>query len=127
MQQLRYAHEVRAISEVPNDRLVEHIEEKVAGQEISIVQSGTPKAKVIDLMDALKASLSGGGAAAGDEEDAPAKKSDRKPAKSADRKKAKKAPAKKKSSKKTASGVAPPHRTSRTSRPACSRPAVSTR
>lgn len=149
MQQLRYAHEVRAISEVPlddvkgdvkdtelklalqlieqttsdsfepekyhdevHDRLVEHIEEKVAGQEISIVSTETPKAKVIDLMDALKASLSGGGSSASAEASeasdetgaSAAKSSDRKPAKASARKKAKKAPAKKNTPKKSASG-----------------------
>lgn len=142
MQQLRYAHEVRDISEVPlddvksdvkdaelklalqlieqttsesfepekyhdevHDRLVEHIEEKVAGEEISIVPSETPKAKVIDLMDALKASLSGEGevSASDGDESRSKKSSQRKPAKASSRKKAKKAASKKKT-KKTASG-----------------------
>lgn len=144
MQQLRYAHEVRDMSEVPlddvkgdvkdtelklalqlidqitsegfepakyhdevHDRTVEHIEEKVAGQEISIVPSETPKAKVIDLMDALKASLSGGEAASSSSPEASGGKSkgstQRKPAKASSRKKAKKAQPKKKA-KKAASG-----------------------
>lgn len=144
MQQLRYAHEVRDMSEVPlddvkgdvkdaelklalqlieqttsetfepakyhdevHDRTVEHIEEKVAGEEISIVPSETPKAKVIDLMDALKASLSGESDGSSTDRTGSSGKgksaSQRKPAKAAARKKAKKAASKKKT-KKTASG-----------------------
>ncbi len=92
MQQLRYAHEIRSISEVPlgdakvkagelelalqiveqgvadefrpqdyedevRARTVKVIEQKVEGQEITAEPAEEPKAQVIDLMEALKASL----------------------------------------------------------------------
>jgi len=98
MQQLRYADEVKPMSEVPLDetpvsdreldlamklidqiasetfdpekyedevrkRTLEMIEKKVAGQDIVAAPSEAPQAKVIDLMEALKASLAGKGAA----------------------------------------------------------------
>ena len=107
MQQLRYPHEIRAITDVPlgegevtekelklavqlveqiasddflpqnyedevRKRIEAAIAQKVEGQEVTAAPSEAPKAKIIDLMEALKASL-------GDE---------RKPAKRAPRKKA---------------------------------------
>jgi DNA end-binding protein Ku len=39
------------------DKILSAIEQKVAGQELTFAPSGEPKAQVIDLMDALKASL----------------------------------------------------------------------
>jgi DNA end-binding protein Ku len=132
MQQLRYADEVRPMSEVPlpdkvevkeaelklalqlieqsvvkdfhpenfqdsvRERVLEAIQKKVEGQEITVAPSETPKAQVIDLMEALKASLGGGGAAAG----VAAHQGDRKPAKPSPRRAEVKSapPAKKKSS-----------------------------
>ncbi|MBK6315150.1 MAG: Ku protein [Blastocatellia bacterium] len=46
----RYEDEVR-------DRIKEHIDRKVAGEEIQVADSERPQAQIIDLMDALKASL----------------------------------------------------------------------
>lgn len=46
----RYEDEVR-------DRIKEHIDRKVAGEEIQVSDSERPQAQIIDLMDALKASL----------------------------------------------------------------------
>ena len=92
MQQLRYAHEIRALGEIPlgegevdeaelklavqlveqiaSDeflpknyedevrlRIEEAIQAKVDGQEITAEPAEEPKAKIIDLMEALKASL----------------------------------------------------------------------
>jgi DNA end-binding protein Ku len=92
MQQLRYAHEIRALKDIPlgegevsdeelklavqlveqiaseefhpenyedevRRRVEEAIQAKVEGQEITAEPSEEPKAKIIDLMDALKASL----------------------------------------------------------------------
>ena len=92
MQQLLYADEVRALSEVPlvaadvkepelklamqlidqiaaeqfrpeayeddvKKRILEAIQRKVDGQEVSVAPADTPQAQVIDLMEALKASL----------------------------------------------------------------------
>jgi DNA end-binding protein Ku len=97
MQQLRYADELKPMSEVPLDekdvsdkelelaeKLIDQItsasfdatkyedevrqktealiEQKVAGQEIVAAPQEAPVAKVIDLMEALKASLGAGGA-----------------------------------------------------------------
>ncbi|MFQ5844009.1 MAG: Ku protein [Planctomycetota bacterium] len=111
MQQLRYAHEIRAITDVPlgdgavdeqeltlavqlveqiaaedfvpdryedevRRRIEEAIERKVEGQEVTAEPAEEPQAKIIDLMEALKASL-GEHKAAG-----------RKPARRAPRKKA---------------------------------------
>lgn len=123
MQQLRYAEEIRAFSEVPvgdaevkdselelamqlveqrasekfqpgeyedevGKRMWELIEKKIQGEDIVAAPQEAPKAQVIDLMAALKASLGEGEA----EEGKPA----RKPAKRAGRKTAaKKKPAKK--------------------------------
>jgi DNA end-binding protein Ku len=113
MQQLRYADELRAFSEVPvepaevkepelklamqlieqiatdefkptayedhvRQRTRELIEKKVEGQEISAPPQEAPKAQVIDLMAALKASLA---AAKPDEPAAPVPIASRKPAK----------------------------------------------
>ncbi len=98
MQQLRYADEVKPMSEVPLDetpvsdreldlavKLIEQItvegfepekyedevrkrtlaliDKKVAGEDIVAAPAEAPQAKVIDLMEALKASLAGKGAA----------------------------------------------------------------
>ncbi|HXV75296.1 MAG TPA: Ku protein [Candidatus Polarisedimenticolaceae bacterium] len=95
MQQLRYATEIRSISEIPlgdaqvkpaeldlamqiieqaiserfdpasyedevRKRMLSAIERKVEGHEITEEPTEEPKAQVIDLMQALKASLSGG-------------------------------------------------------------------
>lgn len=114
MQQLRYADEIRPISEIPlgdvkvksaelklalqiveqgvNDsfepekfedtvrqRVMERIEHKVAGREITLEPAEQPGGQVIDLMEALKKSLSGSKAAG-------AKSAARKPAKRAARK-----------------------------------------
>jgi DNA end-binding protein Ku len=60
------------------DRVLEIIQKKVEGQEITIAPSEAPKAQVIDLMEALKASLGeGGGAAASARARKPAKPSPR--------------------------------------------------
>ena len=101
MQQMHYANEVRAFSEVPiagkddvkdtelnlalqlieqaispafdpskyqddvRTRVQEVIQGKIDGQEVTIAPAEEPKAQVIDLMEALKASLAGGGLKAG--------------------------------------------------------------
>ena len=62
------------------ERILAAIQSKVEGQEITAEPAGEPKAKVIDLMEALKASVAG----AGDEAKPAAK---RKPAKRAAKKK----------------------------------------
>jgi len=112
MQQLRYAHEIRAITDVPlgegevsaaelklavqlveqiasdafvpenyedsvRQRVEEAIRRKVEGQEVTAEPAEEPKARIIDLMEALKASLGEGEAAK------------RKPAKRAEPRKAK--------------------------------------
>ncbi len=111
MEQLRYANEVRSISEVPipktdvkkpelqlamqlvdqassdtfrpeayednvRKRILEQIQRKVEGQEITEEPTEAPKTQIIDLMEALKASLKGKGAAG---ERKPAKRVERKP------------------------------------------------
>ncbi len=43
------------------DRVQEVVQKKVAGEEVTMVEEEKPKAQVIDLMEALKASLSRGG------------------------------------------------------------------
>jgi DNA end-binding protein Ku len=121
MEQLHYADELRAFSEVPlgegdvkpeelqlavqiikqaasesfepqkygddvRKRMMEQIERKIAGEEITAAPAEEPQTQIIDLMDALKASLAKSGA--GDEERKPAKRSSRAPAKKAKRKKA---------------------------------------
>ena len=48
----KYSDEVRG-------RLQEVIDQKIEGQEITLAPAGAPQAQVIDLMEALKASLSG--------------------------------------------------------------------
>lgn len=97
MEQLRYANEVRSMTEVPipkaelkkpelqmavqiieqaasdkfqpeqyedtvRKRVLEQIEQKVAGKEITEEPTEAPKTQIIDLMEALKASLKGKGA-----------------------------------------------------------------
>jgi len=54
----RYTDETRA-------KMLELIEQKVQGREISVPPEEKPEAKIIDLMEALKASVRGSGAAAG--------------------------------------------------------------
>lgn len=119
MQQLKYAHEIVDVAEVPmgedvtvqdaelalalqiiemntsaefqpeqykdnvHSRLEAIIAAKVEGQEVTLTQEVEPKAELIDLMAALKASLSGGeakpakraGAADTEADEAPASKS----------------------------------------------------
>jgi DNA end-binding protein Ku len=79
------------------DRMLEIIQKKVEGQEITISPAETPQAQVIDLMEALKASLGSGGTTG-----MAARKVQRKPAKSSPRKADKKSSAET-SSKKRAS------------------------
>jgi DNA end-binding protein Ku len=71
----KYRDEVRA-------RIMDLIERKVEGEDISVAPAEKPEHKIVDIMDALKASLDAGGA--------------RKPAKQAEAKTASKKPAKKK-------------------------------
>jgi DNA end-binding protein Ku len=73
------------------ERMLEIIQKKVEGQEVTISPAETPHAQVIDLMEALKASL-GAGEGAG----MSARKVARKPAKSSPREAAKKTEAPKK-------------------------------
>jgi DNA end-binding protein Ku len=130
MQQLRYAEEIRAFSEVPledakvtkqelklarqlvdqtasesfqpgeyedeeKNRVWDLIERKIQGEEIVAAPEEEPKAQIIDLMEALKASLG-----EGDEKPAKAKSTTRKPPRRAARKPA----AKKKATAKKAAG-----------------------
>jgi DNA end-binding protein Ku len=117
LQQLHYAKEVRALSEVPvpaktevketelklalqlieqsisdafhpekyedevKGRVQEVIQQKIEGQEVTFAPAEAPKAQVIDLMQALKASLAAGGTGAAAAPKAAA--STRKPAKTA--------------------------------------------
>lgn len=60
-------------------RILEVIQRKVDGQEITEEPAEAPKTQIIDLMEALKASLAKGGKAAGAERK-PAKRVERKPA-----------------------------------------------
>ena len=122
MQQLHYAKEVRAFSEVPrpqtevkdselklarqlveqsmseefhpekyedegHKRVLEVIQQKIEGEEVTFAPSEAPKAQVIDLMEALKASL----AQIGGEDRAAAAAAPHRPAKAAPRKMAAKA------------------------------------
>jgi len=48
-------------SDSVKERVLGLIQKKVDGQEITLAPSETPQAQVIDLMEALKASLGGGG------------------------------------------------------------------
>jgi DNA end-binding protein Ku len=66
-------------------RILELIEKKIEGEDITQAEPEEPKGQIIDIMDALKASLAAGGSPAGD-----AAKTARKPAKPAARKPAKK-------------------------------------
>ncbi len=54
----RYTDEIRS-------RMMELIEQKVEGKDISVPPEEKPEAKIIDLMEALKASVGGAGKAAG--------------------------------------------------------------
>ena len=62
-------------------RTLESIQRKVEGEEITAEPAAAPEAQIIDLMEALKASLAKGGAAQGEAADA----EERKPAKRAPR------------------------------------------
>jgi DNA end-binding protein Ku len=72
--------------------MLEIIQKKVEGQEVTIAPAETPHAQVIDLMEALKASLGGG-------EGSAARKSARKPAKPSPRQAEKKSEAPRKRAK----------------------------
>jgi DNA end-binding protein Ku len=78
-----YTDEVR-------ERMLELIQSKVDGEEITVVAEEPPQTQIIDLMAALKASLEGGEAAEGEKK--PASRAEKKPA------------AKKSTKKKAASG-----------------------
>lgn len=71
----KYKDEVRG-------RILAQIEKKVAGQEVSLAPTEEPKGKIIDLMEALKASLAGPAPAAAE----PAADEERKPPKRAPKK-----------------------------------------
>jgi len=79
-------------------RMLEAIEQKVAGEEITFAAEEAPTAKVIDLMEALKASLSGEGASAKPAKGKASTSKERKPAKASPRTKAAKAKTRKKAS-----------------------------
>ena len=68
-------------------RIQEQIQRKVEGQEIQIEQPAAPQTQIIDLMEALKASLAAKGLAPAKESgaSAPAEADERKPAKRAQR------------------------------------------
>jgi DNA end-binding protein Ku len=66
----KYEDEVRK-------RTLEQIERKVAGQEIVAEPTQAPETQVIDLMEALKKSLAGGGALKGEAERKPARRAER--------------------------------------------------
>ncbi len=70
----RYTDEIRS-------RILELIEQKVEGKEISVPPEERPEAKIIDLMEALKASVAGaaGGSSAGRQRK-PAQRASKKPA-----------------------------------------------
>jgi DNA end-binding protein Ku len=124
LEQLHYADEVRAFSEVPidkaevkeaelelakqlidqaasdtfdpttyrdevRDQMMAMIERKIEGEDISIAPQEKPEHKIIDIMEALKASLDASG------KRKPAKSAEKAPAKSSTKKTAKKAAKKK--------------------------------
>jgi len=65
-------------------RIQEQIQRKVEGQEIQIEQPAAPQTQIIDLMEALKASLAAKGLGpARESAPAPARPEERKPAKRA--------------------------------------------
>jgi DNA end-binding protein Ku len=66
----KYEDEVRK-------RTLEQIERKVAGQEIVAEPTAAPETQVIDLMEALKKSLAGGGTLRGEGERKPARRAER--------------------------------------------------
>jgi DNA end-binding protein Ku len=70
----KYTDEIRS-------RILELIQQKIDGREISVPPEERPEAKIIDLMEALKASVAGGGAKA-----ASAAERTRKPAQRASKK-----------------------------------------
>jgi DNA end-binding protein Ku len=59
-----------AFRDTVRERVLEAIQQKVEGQEIIAEPAGQPETKIIDLMDALKASLAKRGAAAAEEKKA---------------------------------------------------------
>jgi DNA end-binding protein Ku len=63
------------------DRVLEAIQQKVEGQEITAETTEQPETKIIDLMEALKASLSKKSAASAEKKSAKSSSSDAKPAK----------------------------------------------
>jgi len=85
-----------------HDRMKEFIQQKVEGEEVVIPAGEAPKAQVIDLMEALKASLGGGTAKRAEpargKAARPSESSARKPAKASPAKKAAKKPSQKKAS-----------------------------
>ncbi len=84
------AHETFSPKEYKDDvkaRIQEQIDRKVAGQEISMSPQEEPRAQIIDLMEALKASL--GKHSGAKDERKPAKQSEEAPAKKKSRAKSK--------------------------------------
>lgn len=71
----KYRNEVRA-------HMLEVIQRKVDGREISVAPEERAEAKIIDLMEALKASVAGSADNGAQEEDAPPRPAKRAPAKS---------------------------------------------
>ncbi len=71
----KYRNEVRA-------HMLDVIQRKVDGQEISVAPEERAEAKIIDLMEALKASVAGSADNGAQEEDAPPRPAKRAPAKS---------------------------------------------
>ncbi len=69
----KYTDEIRS-------RMLELIEQKVKGKEISVAPEERPAAKIIDLMEALKASVAGAGASAAGRPRKPAQRAAKKPA-----------------------------------------------
>jgi DNA end-binding protein Ku len=85
-------------------RLEEIIQQKIQGEEIAIAPGETPKAQIVDLMEALKASLDISAAGKTGKAAKGASKKARKPAKASPRKAKKAATAKAAKTKKRASG-----------------------
>ena len=71
----KYRNDVRA-------HMLEVIQHKVDGQEISVAPEERAEAKIIDLMEALKASVAGSAESGAEEEDGPPRPAQRAPAKS---------------------------------------------
>lgn len=60
------AFDPNAYTDEVRDRMMELIQQKVDGEEITVTAEEPPQTQIIDLMAALKASLEGGGAKAGE-------------------------------------------------------------